>query len=99
MPSRMSVIEVAAAIIVESPPQSGLAMPYANWVTILRRAGWPITMVEVDMPQREHHGLRAGQQTGTAPQSVACVPESWLRDLASRLQVPWGVACRGVISG
>lgn len=105
MPSRVSVAEAAADIIAANPPQAGHAMPYANWVTILRKAGWPVTLIDVDLPQREHksdHGYgsnpRIGQQTGSASQPVATVPTSWLQELATRLNVPWAVACRGIVA-
>lgn len=74
------------------------AIPAANWVTVLRRAGWPLRLVRAMLPQREHRGgPRHGQRTGYAAQPVVVVPEPWLREMARRLNVAWKDACRGMV--
>lgn len=90
MPSLAAVAEVAHAIAAESPPRAGRAIPRRAWKPILRKAGWPCETVTVALPTRGHAGK-------LAPQPVAVVPQSWLRELARRLGVPWRDACRGRI--
>jgi hypothetical protein len=102
-PSRAELLAAAAAAAAElAPPPdwpaAGRAMPAARWVPALRAAGWPVATVEVDLPQREHRGPRAGQRTADAPQPVTVVPAAWLRAMARALGVRWADACRGVVA-
>lgn len=102
MPRGQSVVDAAADILATTPvpdgyPATGRAMPHRRWVSLLRRAGWPVETVEILAPQHEHRGPRAGQRTADAPQPVSVVPLAWLRLLAARLGVPIADACRGIV--
>lgn len=105
-PGRVRWEDAAAAVLAAGLPlaewEAGRdrAIPAARWVRLLRGAGWPVLTVEVMLPQREHRGgPRHGQRTGHAPQPVVVVPETWLREMARRLGVPWRDACRGTVAG
>ena len=60
--------------------------------------GWPSRKVVISAPQREHRGLRAGQQTSPVDQEVTVVPYSWLRILAKRAGATLNQVCKGTVT-
>lgn len=99
MPSKREAAVIVAAEAPDAPgwPLVGRVVPAATWVSRIRDAGWPLVTVDVLIPQREHHGPRAGQQTSDAVQPATCVPRAWLARMAELMQRPWGEACRYIV--
>lgn len=96
MPSKR---EAALIVVAESPPSpgwshTGRCVPHHAWITPIRRANWPTISVDVLLPQFEHRGVGAGQQTSDAVQPVTCVPRAWLERMAELMGTPWSEACR-----
>lgn len=82
MPHNHDVEQHARAILADTPlpagwPATGRAWPGKYQVPILRKAGWPVETVTALVPQREHRGVRSGQQTGEVPQPPSVVPMAW----------------------
>lgn len=103
-PSFADVLRAAAESIAATVPlpadwPARGAIPARNYRQAIRQAGWPTETRTIDLPQREHRGVRAGQRTGSAPQPVTVVPVAWLREMARRVGTPWPTACRGVVEG
>ena len=97
-------IATHAAAVLDSPPPltewrqgRDRCVPHARWVSTLRKAGWPVATVEAMLPQHEHSGPRAGQRVAEAAQPITVVPGAMLRELARRLDVAWGDACRYIL--
>lgn len=76
-------------------PTRGRLIPAKGLVTHIHRAKWPTDYVAVDLPQREHSGVRAGQVTGSAEQPVLVVPVTWMRRLAEIVGRPLADLVRG----
>ena len=93
-PSRASVAEVATEIAAQPPPITTWVRPRSNWITSLRKAGWPTMLQKVDIVQRGHRKHNRGKPVSVVTQQVATVPESWLRALADRLKVDWSYAIK-----
>jgi len=86
-PSRASVAEVAQEIAAQPPPITTWVRPRANWVTSLRKAGWPMRLEPHEIVQTGHRRHNRGKPVAVVVQQVTTVPESWLQVLADRLQV------------
>jgi hypothetical protein len=74
-------------------PATCRAIPVRRWrpvrlVPVLREADWPV--VELPALADAQHGFVATRPT-------AVVPESWLRELARLLEVPFGELCCGTV--
>jgi hypothetical protein len=67
-------------------PHTGRSWPRARWVSAIRAAGWPL--VEATKP------VGNPARTARPVQPVVLVPESWLRELAILMGVPWEHAHR-----
>lgn len=94
-PTFFARLRAEAGAIRAAPPDDGTgrrANPVARWLTVLRRAGWPVEAVVVTLP-----ALTSDGRPCTKGDTLSCVPEAWLRLLAVRLGVPWAEACRRTV--
>ena len=69
-------------------------VPIPSIVPALRRAGWPVDTIEIDLP-REGRTSRGGP--GTVRQPVTVVPVSWLRALATARGLSLAAFCRATV--
>jgi hypothetical protein len=107
-PSRPEVQAAAEAIVRDLPlpegwPDRGVGIQLLHkvgkhWNSPLRKAGWPLVQWIGDLPQTASDydpDRPRGTAVGKASQTCTVLPETWLRELCKRLNVPWNqVAAR-----